>query len=78
MSLSVAILPWSRLWQKFFKDLLQWLDCSNRLEKVSNVISCDKVLSLMEVSAASVFIWEHVCLGCGDYMADQLDLDFWL
>jgi hypothetical protein len=35
--------------------------------------------SLMEkVSAAAVFMWEHVCLGCGDYMADQLDLDFWL
>jgi hypothetical protein len=43
------------------------------------VIGCEKILSLMEkVSAASVFIWEHVCLGCGDYMADQLDLDFWL
>jgi hypothetical protein len=55
------------------------LDCSNRLEKVSYAISCDKILSLMEkVSAASVFIWEHVFLGCGDYMADQLDLDFWL
>jgi hypothetical protein len=58
---------------------MQWLDCSNRLEKVSNAISCDKILSLMEkVSAASVFLWEHVCLACGDYMADQLDLDFWL
>jgi hypothetical protein len=26
----------------------------------------------------SLFLWYHLCLGCGEYMADQFDLDFWL
>ncbi len=34
-SLLEAILPWSKLLQKFFKDLLHWWDSSSRLEKAS-------------------------------------------
>ncbi len=26
----------------------------------------------------SLFLWYHLFVGCGEYMADQLDQDFWL
>ncbi len=77
MFLSLSILPschrrgvlfCKSSWQKFLIDLLHWWDSSSRLEKVSEY----NMLMERRSVRLSLFIWYHLCLGCGEYMADQL------
>jgi hypothetical protein len=55
------------------------LDCEQQSNCQKNVFVKQSMSSSSSVQLLLLFLWHHLCLGCGEYMADhQLDLDFWL